>query len=84
MVTHPVPYPGEDVVSFATRNGEVDRWVGKVGEAFFAIATKNVPPAAVQYMSDYYSHMHVTASEKDVEQQVGGDPVGSMESFASG
>src|SRR5438067_7103831 len=75
VVTHPVPYPGENVVSYAARNGTVDQWVGKVGEAFFAIATKNVPPAAVQYMSDYYSRMHVTASEKDVEQQVGGDPV---------
>src|SRR5919197_2239795 len=71
VVTHPVPYPGENVVSFATRNGVVDRWVGKVGEAFFANATKDLPPAAVQYESSYYSNQRISAGEKDIEQQVG-------------
>lgn len=75
VVTHAVPYPGEHVVSYTARNGTVDQWVGKVGEAFFAIATKNVPPAALQYESSYYSNKRITADESAVEQQVGGDPV---------
>jgi hypothetical protein len=62
VVTHPVPYPGENVVSYATRNGEVDRWVGKVGEAFFAIATKDIPPAAVQYESSAYSNKRISGA----------------------
>ena len=75
VFTHPVPYPGENVVSYTARNGTVDQWVGKVGEAFFAIATKNVPPAALQYESSYYSNKRISADEKAVEQQVGDDPV---------
>src|SRR5919201_2266631 len=75
VVTHPVPYPGEHVVSYSARNGTVDQWVGKVGEAFFAIATKNIPPAALQYESSYYSNKRISVDEKAVEQQVGGDPV---------
>lgn len=75
VVTRPVPYPGENVVSFAARNGIVDQWVGKVGEAFFAIATKNIPPEALQYESSYYSNRRISADESAVEQQVGGDPV---------
>ncbi|HEY7201803.1 MAG TPA: hypothetical protein VIC57_16395 [Candidatus Dormibacteraeota bacterium] len=69
-----VPDLGADVIGYAARNGATDAWVGQVGEAFYRIETRDVPPQVLRGESDSFWHGVATVSESDLTAQVGADP----------
>jgi hypothetical protein len=75
---------GNDVIGYAARNGVIDEWVGKVGQAFIQADHKGVPPQI--YRADHQDFITGlnTASEADLARLVGADPTKQANDAANG
>ncbi|MGH3767928.1 MAG: hypothetical protein ACRDTX_22740 [Pseudonocardiaceae bacterium] len=79
-----VDYVGDDVIGYAARNSVIDDWVGKVGQAFIQADHKGVPPQLYKGNQEDFITGPNTASEADLAQLVGDDPVTQADDAAKG
>lgn len=82
--TPPVAFVGNDVIAYATQNGTVDAWVGRVGQAFAAVDHEGIPAGVYRGNEQYFFNGLNYASESALMAQVGGDPVQQAKSAAAG
>lgn len=74
----PGDYVSHRVVSKALTDTRTDRWVGRVGQGFLRIATRNLPGGLVRANYEDFLNGLVTTSQADLVRFAPGDPTARL------